>query len=117
MELVRQVRAWYELESYRKYKQADVCSAANQRAHNLLESTTYHDGERYWVGMLWTDDSSSLPNNHYSMLAQFMALEKRLVKDSGLKNKYTETTKKDLDKGYFIPVKPHDPQLRSAREF
>ena len=44
VKLVSQVKAWYELESQGSYKQAD---AANQQAHNHLESTTYHDGERY----------------------------------------------------------------------
>ena len=51
------------------------------------------------------------------MLAQFTTHEKRLDKDSGLKSKYTETLKEDIAKGYIIPVKPHDPQLRSAREW
>ena len=41
-------------------------------------------------------------------------LKKPLENDSGLKNIYTETIKEDLDKGYVIPVEPHDAQLRSA---
>ena len=83
VELVSQIKAWYELKSYGTYKQADAHSAADQRAHNLLESTTRHDGERYWVGMLWSDDSSSSSNSYYSELAQFKTLEKRHDKDSG----------------------------------
>ena len=49
VEVVRQVKAWYELESYGTHKQADALSAADQRAHNFLDKTTYHDGERYCI--------------------------------------------------------------------
>ena len=75
VEFVSQGKRSYELEIYGTYKQADARSAADQRAHNLLESTKYHDGGRYWVGMLWAYDSSFLPNNCYSALAQFETLE------------------------------------------
>ena len=69
--------------------------------------------------MFWAGDSSSLPNNYYSALAQFKGktLETRLDKNSGLKKKYSETLKEALDKGYVIPVTPHNPQLRSDREW
>ena len=46
VELVSQVKAWYELKNYCTYKQVDARSAAYQRAHNFLESTTYHGGEK-----------------------------------------------------------------------
>ena len=40
VDIVSQVKAWYELESYGEYTQADARSASYQRAHSLLESTT-----------------------------------------------------------------------------
>ena len=108
MELASQVEAWYELENYSIYKQADARLAADQRAHNLLESTTYR------IAKLWAYDSSFLPKNYYSAQAHIRTLEKRLDKDSVLKSKYTETIKEDLEKGYVIPVRRHDPQLRGS---
>ena len=67
--------------------------------------------------MLWADDSNFLHNNYYSQVTHFKTLQKWLDKDSGLKSKYFETSKEDLDKDFVIPVKPHDLQLRSAREW
>ena len=52
VEVISQVKAPHELESYGPYKQADARSAANQRAHSLLESTRRHISEQYLVGML-----------------------------------------------------------------
>ena len=69
VEHVSQVKAWYGLESYGTHRQADARSVVDQRAHNFFESTTYHDGKRYWVGMLWADDCSFLPKSYYSVLA------------------------------------------------
>ena len=125
MERVSQVKAWYQLENYGKYMQVRVLSADSQRAHNLLESSTYHDGERYWVGRLWTDDSSSLLKNYYSALAQFKTIEKRLEKDSGLKSKYTEIKMrtsikvisirlKHTIRSYVLPVIYSNPTMLSS---
>ena len=47
IELVDQVRSWYDMESYGAYEQVDSHSAADARATRLLEETTYHDGNRY----------------------------------------------------------------------
>ena len=79
--LADQVRSWYETESFGTYIQVDTRSKADQRAVSILESTTNHDGTRYVVGMLWTDDSVKLLDNYYSSLIQFKSLEQRLSKN------------------------------------
>ena len=60
------LRSWYDIESYGAYKQVDSRSAADARATNLLDETTYHDGSQYQEGMLWVDDGSCLPNKYFS---------------------------------------------------
>ena len=92
-ELADQLRSWYDIESYGAYKQVDSRSAADARALKILEETTYHDGNRYHVGMLWTEADSSLPNNYFSALVQLKSLERRLDKDPELKQLYAKTTK------------------------
>ena len=72
--LADQLRSWYDIESYGTYKQVDSRSAADVRASKILEETTYHGGGRYQVGMLWTEDGSSLPNNYFSALVQLKSL-------------------------------------------
>ena len=103
-ELASQVKSWYDIESFGANKQVDSRSAADAMAHEILESTTIHNGLRYDVGMLWAADITQLPNNYFSSLVQLKSLEKRLAKDEDLREKYTSTIKEDLNKGYVIEV-------------
>ena len=115
--LADQVRSWYETESFGTYIQGDTRSKADQRELSILESTTMHDGTRYVVGMLWTDDSVKLPDNYYSSLIQFKSLEQRLSKNLSLKKQYSKTVRDDLEKGCIIEVEKHDPNCRTPREW
>ena len=44
-------------------------------------------------------------------------MEKRLVKDPSLREKHAETIREDIQKGYVITVKAHDPKSRADREW
>ena len=90
-ELACQVKSWYDMESYGAFKQVDPRSAADARAQEILETTTFHNGQRYDVGMLWADDNIQLPNNYFSSLVQLKSLEKRLSRDTSLKENYAST--------------------------
>ena len=67
--------------------------------------------------MLWNVKESSLPNNYFSSLAQLKSLEKRLHKDPWLREKYAEKIREDIQKGYVIIIKAHDPKSRADREW
>ena len=112
-----QIKSWYELESYGAFKQVDARSAADKHALSILNSETIHNGEISIVPMLWIDSNVSLPNNYYSSLAQFKTLEKRLSKDPELRERYAETIREDIRKGYVVTVQPHDPRKCSDREW
>ena len=103
-ELVSQVKSWYDIDSFGANKQVDSRSAADARAHKILESTTIHNGLRYDVGILWAADNTKLPNNYFSSLVQLKSFEKRLAKDEDLREKYISTIKEDRNKGYVIEV-------------
>ena len=45
-ELACQVKSWYEMKSYGAYKQVDPRSAADARAQRILETKTFHNGQR-----------------------------------------------------------------------
>ena len=96
-ELAIQVKSWYDIESFVASKQVDPRSAADARAHEILENTTVHNVLRYDVGMLWAADNTKLPNSYFSSLVQLKSLEKRLAKDEDLREKYTSTIKEDLN--------------------
>ena len=102
--LADQLRSWYDLESFGAKREVDSRSAADARASSILENTTYHDGCRYQVGMLWANDNSVLPNNYFSALVQLKSLERRLERTPELKKSYAQTIKDDFDKGYIVEV-------------
>ena len=106
------------MESYGAFKQVDPRSAADARAQEILETTTFHNGQRYDVGMLWADDNIQLPNNYFSSLVQLKSLEKRLSRDTSLKETYANTIREDLEKGYLITVPDaHKFEQRSNKEW
>ena len=59
----------------------------------------------------------TLPNKYFSSLAQLKSLERRLYKDPSLREKYAETISDDIQKGYVITVKAHDPKSLADHEW
>ena len=117
-ELAIQVKSWYDIELFGANKQVNSRSAADARAHKILESTTKHNGLRYDVGKLWAADNTKLPNNYSSSLVQLKSLEKRLVKEKDFREKYTSTIKEDLNKGHVIEVQDaHKVENQSDKEW
>ncbi|XP_075250920.1 uncharacterized protein LOC142343117 [Convolutriloba macropyga] len=117
-DLAEQLKSWYDMESYGAVKEVDPRSSSDRRAVEILEKTTFNDGKRYQVGMLWSKDDLPLPNNYYSALVQLKSLEKRLFRDQDLRVKYEKSIKDDVDKGYVVQVlNPKDPSERSRREW
>ena len=69
-EIVCPVKSCYEMDSYGAYKRVDPRSATNDRAQEILETTTFHNGQRCDVGILWADDNIQLTNNSFPSLVQ-----------------------------------------------
>ena len=113
-ELVRQVKSWYDIESFEAHKQVDPGSAADLRAHEIFQNTKVHNGLRYNVGRLWAADDTKLSNNYLSSLVQIKSLEKRLAKDEEHRENFTCTIKKDLNKGYVIETPDTHTWLRTG---
>ena len=42
-------------------------------------------------------------------------MEERLRKDPELRERYADTIREDIRKGYVVTVEPHDPRIRSDR--
>ena len=80
------------------YKQVDPRSAAYARTQGILETTTFRNGQRYDVVMLWADDYIQLPNNYFSSLIQLKSLAKRLSRDTTLRDIYAKIISEELEK-------------------
>ena len=70
----------------------------------ILDQSTVHEKGRYFLGMLWPSDQVKLPNNYFSALVQLKSMEKRLSKDSDLRERYAQTIREDLSKKYVVKV-------------
>ena len=64
-DLASQVKSGYDMESYCAVMQVDPRSAADERAFDILENTTVHNGERFDVGMLWLNVTSHCPTKFF----------------------------------------------------
>ena len=62
-------------------------------------------GKRHDAGMLWAEYEIEMRHNYFSAVVQLKSLEKRLTKDQPLREKYLNTIKEDLYKGYVVRVK------------
>ena len=85
-----------------------VFSDVDNEAVQILEKTCRHNGERYEIGLPWKTDVQ-LPNNYYAALNRVRSLEKRLIRNPGLKKKFNETLTTDLQKQYVKPVVMQSP--------
>ena len=84
----------------------------------VLDDTTYHDGSRYQVGMLWAEDESVFPNNFFFGTRPVKSLECRLAKDADLKERYSKTIQDDFSKGYIVNVDKGDClKVKEVREW
>ena len=107
-ELATRIKSWFDMESYGAVKQVDPCSASDRQAVEILDQSEVHEKGRYFVGMLWCSNEVKLPNNYFSALVQLNSLEKRLNKDSDLRELYAQTIREDLTKKYVVNVQTRE---------
>ena len=86
--LANQMKKWWDMETYASVCDVSGRSKEEERALSILERTTKHNGERDEGSLMWADDNLDLPNNYYSAYQQFLSMEKRLEKDSEMKNHF-----------------------------
>ena len=98
--LADQVKSWWSMELYASNCSVSGRSKEDNKALEMLKTTTKFDGERYEVGLLWKNSKPHLPNNYSSAVSQLKSLERRLEKDANLKQRYKETIDVDVQKGF-----------------
>ena len=62
----------------------------------MLESTKKFTGERYEMGMLWSEPEPNLPNKYSSALGQLYSLERRFQRDPNLKMLYQQSIEEEI---------------------
>ena len=71
--MARQVKSWYDMKSYGAYKQVDPRSAADARAHKILETTAFimaKDTMSVCCGLMTTSSSPVCFEDIYLKMAR-----------------------------------------------
>ena len=100
VKVAQNIQTWWDIETYASKINVVSQSKKELQAEKMLESTTKFTGERYEVGMLWSEPEPNLPNNYSSALGQLYSLERRFQRDPNLKNLYQQSIDTDVEKGF-----------------
>ena len=100
VEVAENIQSWWDIETYASKIIVVSQSKKEQQAQKFLESTKKFTGERYVVGMLWSEPEPNLPNNYGSALGQLYSLERRFQRDPNLKELYQQSIDTDVEKGF-----------------
>ena len=100
VKVAENIQSWWDIEIYASKMNVVGQSKEEQQAQKFLESTTNFTGERYVVGMLWSEPEPNLPNNYGSALGQLYSLERRFQRDPNLKELYQQSIDTDIEKGF-----------------
>ena len=100
VKVAENIQSWWDIETYASKINGESQSKKEQPAQKFLESTTKFTGERYEVGMLWSEPEPNLPNNYGSALGQLYSLERRFQRDPKLKQLYQQSNDTDVKTGF-----------------
>jgi hypothetical protein len=84
------------------------------RAINILNDTTKFVGDRYESGLLWKSDEPNLPDNSGSVLNRFFKLERRLVADKNLGQRYSTAINEYINLGHARKLSDEESAIRPA---
>ena len=100
VKVAENIQTWWDIETYASKINVVSQSKKELQAQKMLESTTKFTGERYKVGMLWSEPEANLPNNYSSALSQLYSLERKFKRDPNLKSLYQQSIDTDVEKGF-----------------
>ena len=100
VKVAENIKTWWDIETYASKINVNSHSKKELQAQKMLESTTKFTGERYEVGMLWSEPGPKVPNNYNSALGQLYSVERRFQKVPNLKSLYQQSIDTDLEKGF-----------------
>ena len=68
-----------------------VLPKGDKRAVDILTKTTKKENNRYSVGLLWKEDTVTLPNKRSLVISRMISLEKKFDRQPDLKRRYVKT--------------------------
>ena len=86
--MAENIQSWWDIETYASKIYVVSQSKKEPEAQRFMESTIKFTGERYEVGMLWSEPEPNLPNNYGSAQGQLYSMERRFQRDPNLRELY-----------------------------
>ena len=112
-ELFTKVQDWVKIENYGIASKKKALSKNDEKALEILQSTTRFKDGHYEVGLLWKENAK-LPNNRWLAEKQLKQLKAKLSTKPVLREKYEETLQKDLQNGYVVKIDPCTDNTKSV---
>uniref|UniRef100_A0A182NDP6 Uncharacterized protein n=1 Tax=Anopheles dirus TaxID=7168 RepID=A0A182NDP6_9DIPT len=85
------------------------------RAFELLRTSTQLIDGRYTTGLLWRYDGTILPNNRTLAIRRMECLERKLNRDAQLRGVMNNKVKEYLEKGYIRSLTTEEKRLNHPR--
>ena len=100
VKLAENIQTWWDIETYASKINVVSQSKKELQAQKMLESSKKFTGERYEVGILWSEPEPNLPNNYSSALGQLYSLDRRFQWEPNLKSLHQQSIETDVEKGF-----------------
>ena len=94
------IQKWWDIEAHASKFYVKSQAKKEHEAEQMLQKSTVFTGERYQVGVLWSEPDPKLPVNYSAALGQLYSLERRFQRDPELKLMYQQTIDTDVEKGF-----------------
>ncbi|XP_074029231.1 uncharacterized protein [Leptinotarsa decemlineata] len=105
--LHEEIKNYFSTESFGvKISEDRSMNSEDKKAVQIIESVSRRigDGDRWETGLLWRDDSSTLPESKYKALQRLQYLERRMTRDLEIAMTYKQKIEEYLEKDYAEKV-------------
>ena len=100
--LDKSIEHFWQTESHGVLKVDDtnLMPKVERKAINILNLTSTEIDNHHTLRLLWKEDKTILPNSRFTVMARFLALEKRFKRNLLLAEKYKETVNQYIKKSH-----------------
>lgn len=94
-----------------------LISKEDQRALEILNSTTKRCGKRFESGLLWRENFMSFPDSYEMALKRLLTVEKKMTRDLCFAKEYCAKIDEYVEKGYARIMPDEEAMIRSKNTF
>ena len=117
-DLSSMLQDWWSTESFGT-KPTDNCALAleDERAMEILKTTTRRREGRYEVGLLWQEAEVCMPDNYGMAYSRLESLERSLKRNPEKAAAYSEVLEGYVQQGYARKLTPQESQVKEHKRW